>query len=166
MSVVVSETTIRAPQTPEENDAFRRVFLEEFARTGIDPTFAGIDDEFAHLPGIYAPPQGALLLALDSDGTVLGAGAMRPLPGPGDCSLTGVVVSENARGRGLGRELVAALIRQARAAGHRCMHLEAADEQPAAMALWNEVGFVPAPAYFPNPRPGSLHMSLDLGIIE
>lgn len=158
----MNEPTIRAPRTPDEYDAFRRAFLEQFDRSGIDPTFAGLHEEMADLPGIYAPPQGALLLALDPAGALLGAGAMRPLPGPGDCSLTGVVVAEGARGRGIGRRLVAALIGRAQAAGHRRMHLDTADGDPAAMALWQEAGFLPAPAYFPNPRPGARHMALDL----
>lgn len=159
---MLNEVTIREPRTPDEYDALRRAFLAQFARSGVDPTFAGLHEEVADLPGLYAPPAGALLLAVEADGGVLGAGAMRPLPGPGDCSLTGVVVTEDARGLGIGRRLTRALIAHARAAGHRRMHLDTADRNPAAMALWQDAGFVPAPAYFPNPRPGSQHMVLDL----
>lgn len=142
----------------------RGILLDHFARVGLDPTFGGIDEEFADLPGIYAAPRGALLVAVDADGAVVGTGAMRPLPGPGDCGLTAVVVLDGERGRGLGRRLTGMLIDRARDAGHRRMHLDT-DANPTAMSLWQDAGFVPAPAYFPNPRPGSQHMALDLATL-
>lgn len=158
----MSEVVIRAPETPEEFEATTRVFLDQVALWGVDPTFAGIDQEIAGIRDTYAPPRGAVLMVLDTDGAILGAGAMRPLPGPGDCLLTAVVVTEEARGRGIGRLLMQALVARARAAGHQRMHHDVSIDDPQALALWQAAGFVPAPPYFPNPRPGSQHMVLDL----
>lgn len=157
----MSELIIREAKTPGEIEAIRRIFRDHFARVGLDPTFGGIEEEIADLPGIYAPPLGALLVGVDAAGAVLAAGAMRPLPGPADCGLTAVVVLDAARGRGVGRRLTRMLIDRARMAGHRHMHLDT-DANPAALSLWQEAGFVPSPPYFPNPRPGSQHMALDL----
>lgn len=157
-----SEIMIREARTAQELEALRIAFLDHADRTGMDPSFAGLREELADLPGLYAAPRGALLLSFAAEGRVLGAAAMRPLPGPGDCNLTGVIVASEARGQGLGGRLAAGLIQRARAAGHLRMHLDTAEDDAAALALWQGLGFVPAPPYFPNPRPGMQHMVLDL----
>lgn len=158
----VSVPIIRDAQTPEEVEAARMIFRRQVELWRNDPTLLGLEVEFADLPGIYSPPRGALLLAYDEGGAVLGTGAMRPLPGAGDCGLTALIIDPAARGRGLGRLMLRAMIDRALAAGHRRMHLETSGEDPVAVAMWQSAGFVPGPAYFPNPRPGSQHMVLDL----
>lgn len=146
--------------------ALRRIFSDWFERVGIDPTVLGVEAELAGLEVVYAPPRGALLMVVDADGTLLGGGAMRPLPGPGDCGLTAAIILDAARGRGLGRLLMGALIERARQAGCRRMHHDISTSDAAATALWQELGFAPSPPYFPNPRPGSRHMTLDLAPLD
>lgn len=158
--------TIREPQSADEMERLGTFLLAFFHQTGVDTTFGGFEDEVASMRGLYSPPRGALLMAVAEGGTILGAAAMRPLPGPGDCTLSGVIISEAARGKGLGRRLAACAIDRARAAGHRTMRVEAVEGDAAATALWQEFGFVPAPAYFPNPRPGSQHLALDLSVLD
>jgi ribosomal protein S18 acetylase RimI-like enzyme len=62
--------------------AITQLFRAYAASLPIDLGYQGFDDELASLPGKYAPPAGALLIARGADGAALGCVAMRPLPSP------------------------------------------------------------------------------------
>jgi ribosomal protein S18 acetylase RimI-like enzyme len=141
-----------------------RVLFEEYAASiGVDLCFQNFSEELATLPGAYAPPRGALLLA----GTALrpsGCVALRPLP-DGD-PLTGEVkrlyVRPDARGSGLGRSLVLQTIAEASAIGYRELKLDTLPTMAAARALYASLGFRECAAYYRNPLDGVVYMSLAL----
>ena len=58
-----------------------------------------------------------------------------------DCWLEDLFVHESARGAGLGRTLVEAVIERARARGCRRVDLDVNSENPAAQALYRSLGF-------------------------
>ena len=58
-----------------------------------------------------------------------------------DCWLEDLYVSEQARGRGVGRTLTQAVIDRATARGCRRGELDVSSENPAAMALYRSLGF-------------------------
>jgi ribosomal protein S18 acetylase RimI-like enzyme len=58
-----------------------------------------------------------------------------------DCWLEDLFVSEAARGAGLGRALVEAVVERARARGCRRVELDVNSENPAAQALYRSLGF-------------------------
>ena len=62
--------------TVQEIDETRALFLEYAASLEIDLCFQGFEAELASLPGKYAPPAGALILAR-VDGAVAGCVALR-----------------------------------------------------------------------------------------
>src|SRR5262245_402636 len=93
----------------EERDRHRIVALlrEYETDTGTSLCFQNFAAELAALPGDYAPPGGALILAHDPDrAELIGCVALRPVPGsPGLCEMKRLYVRAVARGSGLGRTL-------------------------------------------------------------
>jgi|GEM_PF-3032504 len=147
--------------SPEAVETVRSMLAGHLAGIEIDPTFGGLQEEIARLPGVYARPQGALLLVRDAGDHVLGMAAMRPLPGPGACDISGIFVAPEARGRGIGTALAQALIAAAQAAGHSRVHATTTPDSAAA-ALFQQLGFLPCAPYFANPRPDAESFCMDL----
>lgn len=73
---------------------------------------------------------------------------------PDDAGLYAMWVAPEARGRGLGDALVAAVVSWATDAGYPILRLEVADANAAAVALYARAGFAPTGAVsrFPPPR--------------
>lgn len=110
-------------------------------------------EELAGLPGAYAPPRGALLLARAPDGESLGCIALRKLDARA-CEVKRLYVAPAARGLGLGRALVNALAAEAQRLGYSEMKLDTLPEMAAAIALYRSLGFAPIPPYGSHPYPG------------
>ncbi|HET9950493.1 MAG TPA: GNAT family N-acetyltransferase [Candidatus Eisenbacteria bacterium] len=103
------------------------------------PAFEGLDRELATLPGVYAPPKGRLLLATH-EGRPAGCVCLRRHDAE-----TGEVkrlyVRPGFRGLNVGRQLIARLLEEARAAGYRRMVLDSHKSMTAAHALYEAAGF-------------------------
>jgi hypothetical protein len=69
---------IAPARTPVQLRDVRALFLEYASSLGFDLRFQDFDREVASLPGEYAPPRGALLLA-QVEGRTLGCVALRAL---------------------------------------------------------------------------------------
>jgi GNAT superfamily N-acetyltransferase len=126
---------------------------------GVDLTYQKFAEEMAAMPGKYAPPEGALLLAKAMDGTALGCVGLRPLGG-GVCEMKRLYVTPDARGLGLGQALADAVVTEARRIGYREMKLDTLPRLNAAIALYRAMGFREIPAYYDTPIAGTLFFSL------
>ena len=111
--------------------------------------FGDFEEELSSLEQVYAPPNGALLLAL-VDNRPAGCVALRTLP-DGACEIKRLFVRAEHRGLGVGRQLMEALIDLARRRGFSTMRLDTGDLQPEAHALYASLGFVPIPPYYEVP---------------
>jgi ribosomal protein S18 acetylase RimI-like enzyme len=100
---------------------------------------AAFEAELAGLPGKYAPPHGALLLAYQ-DGAPAGCVALRNL-GVGVCEMKRMFVAEGYRELGIGRALTARVIVEAHDAGYRLMRLDTSKRQSEAIRLYGRAGF-------------------------
>ena len=79
---------------------------------GLDLAFQEIDAELDGLPGEYAPPRGALFVAVEGP-VYLGMIALRPID-RSIAEMKRLYVRPEARGRGLARQLIARLCDEAR----------------------------------------------------
>lgn len=153
-----------SPASPEELDAVRAIFLEYADSLGVDLCFQQFDEELASLPGEYAPPRGALLLA-SVDGEIAGCCALRPLDTadyPNAAEMKRLYVRKPFRNFGLGRQLAEATLDAAREAGYASVLLDTLDEMEAARALYEELGFQEIPPYYHNPIPGAHYLKATL----
>ena len=148
----------------DELDGVREIFREYASGLGVDLCFQSFDEELAGLPGDYAAPRGALLLA-SVDGALAGCCALRPLDTadyPNAAEMKRLYVRKAFRGFGLGRQLAEATLDAARLAGYASVLLDTLDDMEAARALYGELGFEEIPPYYHNPIPGAHYLKVDL----
>lgn len=147
---------IREATSLGDVEIVRELFLEY----GALPDVSIGRHELAGLPGEYAPPAGALLIALDGKA---GAGcvALRKLDRV-TCEMKRLYVRPKYRGGGTGKQLVLQIIEQARKLGYRQMRLDTRPSMQRAIALYHALGFREIPSYVSDPVPGALFFELDL----
>jgi ribosomal protein S18 acetylase RimI-like enzyme len=126
------------------------------AGLGVSLGFQDFEAEIASLPGDYAPPEGALILARSSDGSLVGTVAVRGLDGAeGICEMKRLYVAPAGRGQGLGRRLAERAIEEARRLGYRGMRLDTLPAMREAQALYELLGFRDIANYNGNPIAGT-----------
>ena len=143
-----------------ESDDVRALLRAYAASLPFELDFQDFDRELAGLPGAYAPPRGALLVARIG-GAVAGCVALRPLAGD-SCEMKRLFVLPSARGTGLGRRLATAIVTEARRLGYARMRLDTTPGMETAQALYEELGFVETEPYTHNPVPGTRFLELEL----
>lgn len=154
--------TIQPVAGDDELAAVARLFQAYGASLEIDLGYQDFAAELAGLPGKYARPAGALLLARDDADEAIGCVGLRPLSDPGVCEMKRLYVSPAGRGLGLGRALMDAVTDEARRAGYREMRLDTLPTMAAAQSLYRQAGFEEIPPYYDTPVEGTVFMRLAL----
>ncbi|WP_299481015.1 GNAT family N-acetyltransferase [uncultured Roseibium sp.] len=141
--------------TPVESDtelsAVKSLFRAYVDWLGIDLTYQGFEEELAGMPGKYAPPKGALFVAKDTDGSILGCVGLRPFDDDGSCEMKRLYVLPEGRGKGVGAALVTRVLEAAVAAGYRQMLLDTLPTMTGAVKLYTAAGFEQISAYYETP---------------
>jgi putative acetyltransferase len=156
---------LATPASPQQIEAVRALFREYAQSLDVDLCFQQFDQELASLPGEYAAPRGALLVA-SVDGEIAGCCALRPLDTadyPNAAEMKRLYVRKAFRNFGLGRQLAEAILDAAREAGYACVLLDTLDEMETARALYVDLGFSEIPPYYHNPIPGAHYLKVTLG---
>ena len=115
---------------------------------------AVVDDTLQHLVQ-FAPPAGRLVLVEES-GVVLGCGCFPAITSE-VAEIKRMYLRPEARGRGLGRRLLDALLDAARSAGYREARLDTDGLMPAAVGLYRAAGFRPCDPYPESEIPREFH---------
>jgi ribosomal protein S18 acetylase RimI-like enzyme len=124
---------------------------------GLDLAFQEIDAELDGMPGDYAPPRGALFVAVEGD-RFLAMIALRPIEGT-VAEMKRLYVRPEARGRGLARRLIARLCEEAKRLNYTELRLDTLPMMGDAQALYEAYGFVDIEPYYETPIAGTRFMS-------
>lgn len=101
--------------------------------------YQGMDEELKGLAQIYGRPAGRTMLMMGGN-TVLAGGAYRR-SSDNICELKRLYVTDGARGSGLGRKLLKALLDGAISDGHSIMRLDTGNRLTEAISLYESMGF-------------------------
>ncbi len=158
------QVELLTPELPADFAAVREIFREYAASLDVDLAFQDFEQELATLPGDYAMPRGALLLAR-VDGQIAGCCALRPLDTadyPNASEMKRLYVRPAYRRLGLGRQLAAAILDAARVSGYDHVLLDTLDDMEAARTLYEDLGFQEVPPYYHSPIAGAHYLMATL----
>lgn len=147
-------------QTGPRLGTIRELFREYASSLDIDLCFQGFERELAELPGAYALPGGALLLALH-DSRAAGCVGVRRLA-DGICEMKRLYVRPAFRRTGLGRALASESCTVARRLHYRRMRLDTLESMRPAITLYESLGFRRIAPYYDNPNQGVVFLELEL----
>lgn len=137
---------------PDRLAAVRALLYQYGQERHFDAALGNYTAELNDLPGCYAPPAGALLLATFQQHAA-GCVAFRLL-NQATCEMKRLYVAPVFRGRGIARQLIQELLYTGRKAGYRSMRLDSHPHMLAAQHLYQAFGFRQIDAYNDNPTPG------------
>lgn len=154
--------TIELVRTAADLAAIAELFRAYAASLEIDLAYQDFEEEVASLPGKYAAPEGALLLARDAQGEPVGCVALRQMLPDGCCEMKRLFVAPSGRGLGLGRALLNAILEEATRCGYREIRLDTLSTMEAALALYRKGGFMPIAPYYDTPVADTVFLARQL----
>lgn len=158
------QVVLFTPTGSSDIETVRVLFVEYADALGVDLCFQNFASELKALPGEYAAPRGALLLAT-VDGDFAGCCALRALDSAdyaNACEMKRLYVRPAFRGLGLGRKLAERILELAQQADYACVLLDTLDDMESARTLYEDLGFKDIPPYYYNPIAGAHYLKVDL----
>jgi len=147
-------------ESTELSSIVQELFKEYACSLDFDLCFQNFDKELAELPGEYAPPDGRLIVAINET-KVVGCVALRKIIN-GICEMKRLYVRPAYRSKGIGRELVRAIIGEAEKIGYTQMRLDTVPAMKEAIGLYRSTGFYEIEPYRNNPVEGAMFLELTL----
>jgi GNAT superfamily N-acetyltransferase len=128
--------------------------LADAMRAEMAALYDGLDIDHSRMPKAgpaeLGPPGGRFLVGFDSDGRAMCCGGLKRLDADA-CEIKRMYVVPDARGRGLGRELLEALENAARGLGFSVARLDTGPRQPGAERMYRQAGYQPIGNFNGNP---------------
>ena len=155
--------TIR-PIQPADNPVIASIIrstLEEFGAH--HPGTVYYDKTTDALYELFQKDKSAYFIA-EKDGKIVGGGGIYPTDGlpAGTCELVKMYLLPEARGTGLGSQLITLCIEQAKTFGFNKIYLETMNELKAALKVYARMGF----SYLDGPMGNSGHFGCPLWMIK
>ncbi|WP_299704081.1 GNAT family N-acetyltransferase [uncultured Pontibacter sp.] len=138
--------TIR-PIQPSDNEPLATLIRQVFREFKIDkPGTVYTDPTTNALYELFQQPASAYFVA-EENGTILGGCGVYPTEGlPAGCAeLVKFYLSADARGKGIGNQLMQQSIVAARKLGYKQLYLESFPELAKAVSMYEKAGFRPIP---------------------
>ena len=152
----------------EESVSQTQILFREYgSMPEVKVCVVNFEQEILSLPGVYVPPTGRLLLAINKETSnsenAVGCAALRQWDqATGTCELKRLYVRNQFRGHSVGRKLLEAAIQEARSIGYKKIVLDTLPSLREAHKLYKSAGFREIPAYQKDPIPGALFFELTL----
>jgi GNAT superfamily N-acetyltransferase len=128
--------------------------LANAMRAEMAVVYDGLDLDDATMPTAgpaeLGPPAGTFLVGFDADGRPVCCGGVKQLP-DGACEIKRMYVVPEARGQGVGRELLRALEHAAKELGYTVARLDTGPRQPTAERMYRQAGYRPINNFNRNP---------------
>jgi putative acetyltransferase len=154
--------------TKKQIEIAEELFREYQHFLNVDLCFQGFEEELATLPGKYAEPTGAILLAQEGD-VIVGCVAVRALTDTTNshknirvCEMKRLYVKESFQGFSAGRFLAETVIEKAKQLGYQKMKLDTLQRLEKAISLYKKLGFHEIEAYYENPNLEVVYLEIDL----
>jgi putative acetyltransferase len=153
-------TEIRRVVTEQDIARVRALWSEYWETLGLPLEFQGFAAQLQRLPGEFVAPAGLLMLAF-SGSIPAGTIAVRPLRTDA-CEAKRLYVPPPFRGQGIAKNLLSAVIENARSIGYQTMYVDTLPTMHEAARLYQGFAFQRVEAYSPNPTPGAIYFRLVL----
>jgi ribosomal protein S18 acetylase RimI-like enzyme len=141
-----TQFNLRNLSTPADYELFKGMLLE-YAGAGLDdPKNSTIWKDIEQLPGRYAAPGGAAVLATAGD-TLAGCGALAATAFDGIAEIKRVYIREGFRRQGLALQITQDLISRAALAGYQTAAICTWPHNAQALSLYRQLGFAPIPSF-------------------
>lgn len=125
-------------------------------------SFQSFENELTILPQMYGPPSGALFL-VENSGEYVGAVGLRRIENDTTCEVKRMYIRPGFQGIGIGKALLAAVIRKAEDLNYKKVKLDTlGPKMPAAVGLYKSFGFIETTPYNYNPHEGVVYFEKEL----
>jgi GNAT superfamily N-acetyltransferase len=152
---------LKEVRTDREFQTAAELFKEYVSQLGVDLSFQNFDQEVKDLSQEYSRPDGILFIAWQNEQTPLGCFGIRKLE-DSVCELKRMYVSAQARGLGIGRQLLRKAVAAGRELGYTTMRLDTLPKMAAAMNLYEKEEFYEIAPYRFNPIAGTKYLEVKL----
>ncbi len=133
------------PITVNDDDKIAKIIRNNLEAYHLNiPGTAYFDPELEHLSGYYGenPKKREYLIATDESGEVIGGVGISEFKGFENCGeIQKLYLSDKAKGKGIGKELMKAIEETARKKGYSRLYLETHSVLKAAIGLYEKIGF-------------------------
>ncbi len=125
--------------------------------------FGPSDAEVLEMSAHYDDQRGSLYLVALLDGRIVGGGGIAPFNGSSQiCELRKLFLLKEARGLGIGKELVSRCLSYASQKGYKECYLDTLSGMKSAIALYEKIGF----HHLDCPLDGTVHGGCDVWMLK